>query len=320
MRKKILVTGGSGYKGVKLIQNLIQQGYSVINVDKNIFGNYFIKNRYIKNYKLDTNDIFKVNLKDVVACIHLASIANDPMVDLNPSLSWETSVLGSKILMDHLIKHKVKKIIYASSGSVYGIKKEKRVKENLPLKPLSTYNKVKMATERVILSYKDKIDVIILRPATVCGFAPRMRLDLTVNMLTFQALKNKKITVFGGKQKRPNVHIDDIIDAYIFFLKKKNIRFGIFNIGFENLSILEIAKKISKIIKSDIIIKKNHSDARSYNLDSSKLLKAGFKPKKKISDAIHELKDLYNKQKLLDKPNFHSIKWLKFKLDQKKSI
>lgn len=320
MKKKILVTGGSGYKGVKLIRELIKQGYSVINVDKNIFGNYFIKDKYIANYKLDVNDIYKVNLKNVYACVHLASIANDPMVDLNPSLSWETSVLGSKILMDHLLKHKVKKIIYASSGSVYGIKKEKKVTENLSLKPISTYNKVKMATERVILSYKEKIDVIILRPATVCGFSPRMRLDLTVNMLTFQALKNKKITVFGGKQKRPNVHVDDIINAYLFFIKNKKIRYGIFNIGFENLSILQIAKTISKIIKSKIIIKKNHNDARSYNLDSTQLLKTGFKPKKKIYDAIYELKNLYEKKKLLDKPNFHSIKWLKSKLEKKQDL
>jgi nucleoside-diphosphate-sugar epimerase len=140
-----------------------------------------------------------------------------------------------------------------------------------------------------------------------------MRLDVTVNMLTFHALKNKKITVFGGKQKRPNIHIDDLLDAYIFFLTK-NIKSDIFNIGFENLSIIDIAKKISKIIKSKIIIKKNSSDARSYNLDSSKLLKTGFRPKKKISDAIIELKDLYNKNILKDKPNFHSIKWLKKKL------
>lgn len=317
MRKKILVTGGSGYKGVKLIRELINQGFSVINIDKNIFGNYFIKDRYITNYKLDVNDIYKINLKNVYACVHLASIANDPMVDLNPSLSWDTSVLGSKILMDHLIKYNVKKIIYASSGSVYGIKKEKKVTENLSLKPLSTYNKVKMTTERVILSYKDKIDIIILRPATVCGFSPRMRLDLTVNLLTFQALKKKRITVFGGKQKRPNVHIDDIIDAYLFFIKNKKIKFGIFNIGFENLSILEIAKKISKKIKSKIIVKKNHNDARSYNLDSNKLLKTGFKPRKNINDAINELKNLHDKKKLLDKPNFHSIKWLKSIIDKK---
>jgi len=308
--KKILVTGGSGYQGVKLIKKLIAAKYKVINIDNNLFGNYFIKHRSVKNYKLDINQIHKINLRNVYGCIHLASIANDPMVDLNQSFSWETSALGTMVLMEQLKKYKVKKIIYASSGSVYGIKKEKKVTEKLSLKPLSTYNKVKMVTERVILSYKKYLNVIILRPATVCGFSPRMRLDVTVNMLTFQALKNKKITVFGGKQKRPNLHIDDLIDAYMFFLKK-NIKTNIFNIGFENLSIINIAKKISRIIKSEIVIKKNYKDARSYNLDSSKLLKTGFKPKKKISDAITELKELYKKNILKNKPNFHSIKWLK---------
>ena len=308
--KKILVTGGSGYQGVKLIKKLISAKYKVINIDNNLFGNYFIKHRNVKNYQLDINQIHKINLRNVYGCIHLASIANDPMVDLNQSFSWETSALGTMALMEQLKKYKVKKIIYASSGSVYGIKKEKKVTEKLSLKPLSTYNKVKMVTERVILSYKKYLNVIILRPATVCGFSPRMRLDVTVNMLTFHALKNKKITVFGGKQKRPNIHIDDLLDAYMFFLKK-NIKTNIFNIGFENLSIIDIAKKISKIIKSEIVIKKNYKDARSYNLDSSKLLKTGFKPKKKISDAIIELKELYKKNILKNKPNFHSIKWLK---------
>ena len=287
MKKKILVTGGSGYQGVKLINILIKERFSVINIDNNLFGNYFIKNKNVKNYQLDINEIYKINLKNVYACIHLASIANDPMVDLNQSFSWETSALGTMVLMEHLKKFKVKKIIYASSGSVYGIKKEKKVTEDLSLKPLSTYNKVKMVTERVILSYKKYLNVIILRPATVCGFSPRMRLDVAVNMLTFHALKNKKIIVFGGKQKRPNIHIDDLLNAYMFFLKK-NIKSNIFNIGFENLSIIDIAKKISKIIKSKIVIKKNSNDARSYNLDSSKLLKTGFRPKKKKADAIIE--------------------------------
>ncbi len=313
MKKKILVTGGSGYQGVKLIRKLIDEGYSVINIDNNLFGKYFIKHKEVKNFQLDINEIYKIGLKNVYACIHLASIANDPMVDLDQSFSWETSALGTMILMEQLKRYKVKKIIYASSGSVYGIKKEKKVTEKLSLKPLSTYNKVKMVTERVILSYKKHINIIILRPATVCGYSPRMRLDVTVNMLTFHALKNRKITVFGGMQKRPNVHIDDLLDAYIFFLKK-NIGTNIYNIGFENLSILDIAKKISKIIKSKIIIKKNSNDARSYNLDSSKLLKTGFKPKKNITHAVLELKKLYEKNILKDKANFHSIQWLKKKL------
>tara|TARA_A100001015_G_scaffold315555_1_gene427636 strand:+ start:561 stop:1520 length:960 start_codon:yes stop_codon:yes gene_type:complete len=311
--KKILVTGGSGYKGALLIKKLVKLNYKVINIDRNIFGNYFLNHKNVKNYNIDIREIDKINLKGVYACIHLASIANDPMTEINPSLSWETSVLGTKLLIENLIKYKVKKIIYASSGSVYGIKKEKKVTEDLKLEPLSTYNKVKMATERVIISYKDKINSVILRPATVCGFAPRMRLDVTVNMLTYQALKNKKITVFGGSQKRPNIHIDDILDIYLFFLKRKIKEVEIYNVGFENLSILQIAKIISKKIGADIKIVKNTYDKRSYNLDSSKLLSLGFKPKKKIEDAINELKDLYEKKVFVDKSNFHSIKWLKKK-------
>ena len=313
MRKKILITGGSGYKGCVLIPKLLDNNFSVINIDKNLFGKNTINHKYVKNYNLDVLEIDKINLKNVYACIHLASIANDPMADLNQSLSWETSALGTKVLVDHLIKNKVKKIIYASSGSVYGIKNEKKVTEDLSLKPISTYNKVKMVTERLLISYKDKINVIIIRPATVCGLSKRMRLDVSVNALTFQALKNKVITVFGGKQKRPNIHIDDITDLYLFFLKKK-IKFGIFNAGFENLSILNIAKKIRKEIPSKIKIIKNSNDPRSYNLDATRLLKIGFRPKKKISNAINEIKEAYLSGKLKDKKNFYSVKWLKGKL------
>jgi nucleoside-diphosphate-sugar epimerase len=313
MKKKILVTGGSGYVGSELIKELLKKNYFVINVDLNLFDNPNLKNKNLVNIKLDILNIKKVNIKNVFACIHLASIANDPMTDLDPSLSWNISALGSKILVEYLIANKVKKIIYASSGSVYGIKKEKKVMEELDLNPISTYNKVKMVTERVLISYKDFIDVIIVRPATVCGLSDRMRLDLTVNALTYQALRKKIITVFGGKQTRPNIHIDDIISLYLFFLKK-NINFGIYNAGFENLSILNIAKLVCKNIPSKIRIIKNTNDPRSYNLNSSKLLRLGFMPKKKIIDAIQEFKNFYNTGKFIEKPNFHSIQWLKKKL------
>ena len=148
------------------------------------------------------------------------------MAEIDKNLSWETSVLGTELLIRHALKNKVKRIIYASSGSVYGIKKERKVNEKLSLKPISLYNKVKMCTERLILSYKKSIEVFILRPATVCGYSPRMRLDVAVNALTFSALKNKKIKVFGGSQIRPNVHIDDMVGSYIFYkFKKKQCRY-----------------------------------------------------------------------------------------------
>tara|TARA_B100001093_G_scaffold478237_1_gene506211 strand:- start:4093 stop:5037 length:945 start_codon:yes stop_codon:yes gene_type:complete len=308
---KILVTGGCGYIGTVLIKKLLKLGHKVISVDKQWFGNYLPKNKNLTNLKLDIKDIQKISLKGVNTIIHLSSISNDPMAEIDKNLSWETSVLGSEILTRHAIKSKVKRIIYASSGSVYGIKKEKKVNESLSLKPISLYNKVKMCTERLILSYNRSIEVFILRPATVCGFSPRMRLDVAVNALTFGALKNKTIKVFGGSQIRPNIHIDDMVDAYIFFLKSKKKLQGIYNLGFENKSILSIAKLIKSKIKSNINIYKNSNDPRSYRLSSSKILKVGFRPKKTVSDAIVELKNLFDEGVFKDNKKFHSLKWLK---------
>ena len=308
---KILVTGGCGYIGTILIKQLLKIGHKVISIDTQWFGNYLPKHKNLKNIKTDIKDIEKVSLKGVNTIIHLASISNDPMAEIDKNLSWETSVLGTELLIRHALKNKVKRIIYASSGSVYGIKKERKVNEKLSLKPISLYNKVKMCTERLILSYKKSIEVFILRPATVCGYSPRMRLDVAVNALTFSALKNKKIKVFGGSQIRPNVHIDDMVGSYIFFINSKKNNAGIYNIGFENKSILNIAKDIRNKIATKIEVNKKSNDPRSYRLDSSKILKAGFKPKKKISDAIEEIKYNFDKGILKDKKSFHSVKWLK---------
>ena len=258
-------------------------------------------------------NISSKDLNGVKTVYHLASIANDPMGALDPELTWEISCLGTMKLLE-ASKNKVKKIIYASSSSVYGIKKEKKVVENLSLEPISIYNKAKMVAERILLSYSDKINISIIRPATVCGISSRMRFDVSVNMLTYQALKNKKITVFGGDQVRPNIHIDDLVDLYIFFLKNNKRLNGIFNAGFENLSIKQIAKNISREIKSNIIFLKNTNDKRSYRVDSSKLKNVGFKPKKNVMIAIKELKKYFNAQsvKKVNKNSF-SIDWLKKK-------
>jgi len=313
---KILVTGGCGYKGSILIPKLLKLGHKVISVDTQWFGNYLINHKNLKNIKLDVNQIENIDLKNVNTIIHLASIANDPMADLDKNLSWETSALGTLKLINSALKYKVKKIIYASSGSVYGIKKEKKVHEDLKLKPLSLYNKVKMVTERVLLSYNDKIDINIVRPGTVCGYSPRMRYDLTVNAMTYSALKNKKIFVFGGKQIRPNIHIEDLTDIYLMLLSK-NYKKLIVNAGFENLSIFEIAKKISKITNAKIIVKKDKNDPRSYRMSSDRLLKkTKYIPKYNVHRAIINLKEKYENNELLDDKRFYSVKWLKRKLDK----
>jgi|TARA_B110001450_G_C17661772_1_gene497569 nucleoside-diphosphate-sugar epimerase len=313
---KILVTGGCGYKGSILIPKLLKLGHKVISVDTQWFGNYLVKHKNLKNIKLDVNDIEKIDLKNVDTIIHLASIANDPMADLDKNLSWEVSALGTLSLINVALKYKVKKIIYASSGSVYGIKKERKVHEDLKLKPISLYNKVKMVTERILLSYSDKININIIRPGTVCGYSPRMRYDLTVNAMTYSALKNKKIFVFGGKQIRPNIHIEDLTDIYVMLLKK-NYKELIVNTGFENLSILDIAKKISKITNAKIIIKKDKNDPRSYRMSSEKLHnKTKFIPKYNVLKAIIDLKKKYENNMLLDDKKFYSVKWLKEKLNK----
>ena len=307
---KILVTGACGYQGTKLIPLLLSKKHKVTAIDTQWFGNKLKKNKNLKNYKKNILDIKKNDLKEIDVIIHLASIANDPMGDLNKNLTWEVSCLGTMQLLELAVKNKVKKFIYASSASVYGVKKEKKVIETLSLKPISTYNKAKMIAEKTILSYSNKIDVTIVRPATVCGVSPRMRFDLSVNMMAYQAIKNKKMTVFGGQQTRPNIHIDDLLDLYQFFLKKNRKFNGIFNAGFENLKIIEIAKKVKKIIPAEIKIFKNNIDIRDYRLDSSKLLSLGFKPKKNVGDAIREIKEHYGKNiNKVDKSCF-SIEWL----------
>lgn len=313
---KILVTGGCGYKGSILIPKLLKLGHKVVSIDTQWFGNYLTNHKNLKNIRLDVNQIEDIDLKNVNTIIHLASIANDPMAELDKNLSWEASALGTLRLINSALKYKVKKIIYASSGSVYGIKKEKKVHEDLKLKPLSLYNKVKMVTERVLLSYNDMIDINIVRPGTVCGYSPRMRYDLTVNAMTYSALKNKKILVFGGNQIRPNIHIEDLADIYLMLLKK-NYKKLIVNAGFENLSILEIAKKISKITKAKIIIKKDKNDPRSYRMSSDRLLKkTKYIPKYNVHRAIIDLKEKYENNKLFDDKKFYSVKWLKEKLDK----
>jgi len=308
---KILITGGSGYVGTKLIPRLLKNNHHVINVDTQWFGHYLEKHPRLKNYKMDYAYIDKIKEKKIDAVIHLASIANDPMAEIDKNLSWETSALNTYRLMEFMKENKIKKIIYASSGSVYGIKKEKKVTEQSKLEPISLYNKVKMVTERIIISYQKEVIPFIIRPSTVCGFSPRMRLDLTVNVLTFSALKNNVINVFGGRQVRPNIHIDDMCRVYEFFLKKGKKYSGVYNAGYENQSIIEIAKNVSKITKSKINVIKDKSDPRSYRLNSDKLQNIGFKYSKTYIEAIYELCEEYKNKKLKDRKNNFSLKWLK---------
>ena len=311
---KILILGGCGYIGTVLTNDLLKENCKVLIYDNQWFGNYLKPHNNLKIVKGDIRNIEDKIFKNIDTVIHLANIANDPSVDLNPTLSWEVNVLSLLNILEKCKKYKIKHFIYSSSGSVYGVKKEKKVTENLDLVPISTYNKTKMIAERIMLSFNNNFLCHGIRPATVCGYSPRMRLDVSVNNLTIQALIKKEIKVFGGEQIRPNVHIKDISRIFQHFVfKKKKIEQGFYNAGFENLSIIKIANIISKLTGAKINLLKNTNDPRSYRLDSSKLIKTGFIPKSGVKEAILELTDLYYQNKLKVSDKNYTVQWMKKK-------
>ena len=306
----ILLTGGCGYIGTVLTQALLAEGHYVTVVDIQWFGNFLPEHKNLRVIKEDIRNTDNLPMKGIDVVMHLANIANDPCGELNSKLAWEVNVLATMRLVERAIQHKVKQFILASSGSVYGVKDEPEVTEELSPVPMSDYNKTKMISERVLMSYQDKICIQILRPATVCGYSPRMRLDLSVNMLTMQALANGKITVLGGKQTRPNIHLKDMVGAYLHFLEKSTQLCGVFNAGFENISIIDIAHKVVAHVPAKIIVSESN-DPRSYRLCSKKLLDTGFRPKYCVDDAIRELVNEFGAGNLKNEDGCYNIKTMK---------
>ena len=307
---KILLTGGCGYVGTPLTQSLLDAGHSVTVVDLQWFGNHLAAHPNLTVIREDVRNVDRIPMAGMDVVMHLANIANDPCAELDSKLNWEVNTLATMFLVEKAIANKVPQFIHASSGSVYGVKEEPEVTEELSLVPISDYNKTKMISERVLLSYQDKIKVNIIRPATVCGYSPRMRLDLSVNMLTFQAVANKRITVFGGDQTRPNIHLKDMIRVYHHFLAVGKQHTGIFNAGFENISILEIAQRATLHAPAEIIVTPSN-DPRSYRLSSKKLLATGFAPQFTVEDGIIEVIAAYKDGRLRDNELCYNIKTMK---------
>jgi len=305
---KILVTGACGYKGNVLVPKLLAAGHDVLAFDIMWFGNDLPQSPKLRVVQGDVRHIDSIPLDGIEAIIHLSSIANDPAGDLDPKLTWEVSALATMQLADKAARRGIQRFIYASSGSVYGLKDEAQVTEDLTLVPLSEYNKTKMVAERVVLSYARDMAVQVVRPATVCGLSPRMRLDVSVNMLTMQALTRGEITVLGGDQTRPNIHIDDITDLYLFLLDHPEIT-GIYNAGFENLSIRRIAEMACEKAQAKITVLPSN-DPRSYRVNSDKLLATGFRPKKTVENAIDEICAAYRAGRLRDEDRFHTLRWM----------
>ena len=311
---KLFVTGACGYKGSVLVPKLLAAGHEVTAFDLQWFGNFLQPAQGLTVVRGDVRDTNAIDLTGVDAVVHLASVANDPCGDLDPKLTWEISALATMRLADKAVRQGVRQFVYASSGSVYGVKSEEQVTEDLELDPITEYNKTKMVAERVLLSYASDMAVQIVRPATVCGLSPRMRLDVSVNMLTMQAMTNSRITVFGGDQVRPNIHIDDITDLYVYLLDHPEI-VGVYNAGFENISIREIAERVTGIIPAEIVVTPSN-DPRSYRVNSDKLLAAGFRPSKTVDDAISEIVAAYQRGVLKNEDRWHNLRWMQKVVEQ----
>ena len=306
---RILVTGGCGYVGTKLTEALLARTpHEVVVLDTMWFGNRLSPHPRLTVLTGDVRRIEAVDLTGYDAIVHLANVANDPSVELNPYASWEVNVLAGMRLVDRAARQGVKQFIYASSSSVYGLKSEPRVTEDLELVPLSEYNKTKMIAERVVLSYADSMITTIIRPATVCGYSPRMRLDVVVNMLTMQALTKGVVTVLGGDQTRPNMHIDDLIDLYLFALETRLA--GVYNAGYENLTVLEIAEAITRQVPAAIDIQPSN-DPRSYAICSDKLLATGFAPTRTVEMAVREIAEASRDGRLKDEAICYNVRWMR---------
>jgi len=307
---KILVTGGCGYVGSVLVPRLLSDGHKVLVIDDQWFGNFLPGHPELRVKKKSINQVDITDLEGIETVIHLANVANDPSVELNPTFSWEVNVLHTTQFLELCKRTKsVKKFMFASSGSVYGVKSESNVTEELSLVPISAYNKTKMSAERVCLSYNEHFEVICVRPATVCGVSPRMRFDVVVNMFVLQAFAKKKILVFGGEQIRPNIHIDDMASVYTHFLNKNGLGSGIYNAGFENISVMDIARMVQEVFEVEIEVKTTN-DPRSYRQDSTKLIDTGFVRKKSVSDAISEITAKLKNGSIKDESRWHTVKWM----------
>lgn len=306
----ILVTGGCGYVGSRLVPKLLLENHTVHVVDAQWFGNFLSEHPNLKVEKKVILDVEQDDFKDVEVVIHLANIANDPSAELDPSLSWNTNVLGTMHLLELAKKAEIQHFLFSSSGSVYGVKDEERVTEELALVPISLYNKTKMIAERVVKSYEEHFRCISIRPATVCGYSPRMRLDVLINMFVYQAYSKREINVFGGNQIRPNIHIDDLVDVFVHFVARPGLKSGAYNAGFENIDVKTAAEKVSEFIPVEIKFHESN-DPRSYRQDSTKLLETGFRPKRNVQTAIQDILQMLDSKKLIDDERWHTVNQMK---------
>ncbi len=313
--KHVLITGGAGYVGSLLTPQLLGLGYGVTVYDIMYFGDEFLPKSHpgLKVVQGDIRDVRKLAqaLKGADAVINLACISNDASFELDEQLSTSINLAAFEPMVLAAKEAAVRRFIYASSSSVYGVSDSPDVTEEHPLVPLTLYNKYKGMCEPILWKHHSRDFVCVtVRPATLCGYAPRQRLDLSVNILTNHAINAGKITVFGGSQKRPNLHVQDMCDLYELLLEAPDEKIAgqTFNAGFQNLSIMEIAQIAKRVVqqefpeKGDIpIVTTPTDDIRSYHVNSDKIQRVlGFRPKRNVEDAVRDLCRAFKAEKLPD--------------------
>jgi nucleoside-diphosphate-sugar epimerase len=325
MNNKIFITGGGGYCGSRLVPSLLKYDYQVTVYDLFYFGNYLPKNsNKLKIINGDIRDIKKLikAVKGHDIFINLACISNDASFELDEKLSRSVNMQAFEPMVLAAKNSGIKRFIYASSSSVYGVSKRKNVTEENPLVPLTLYNKFKGLCEPILFKYASKnFETVIFRPATVCGYSPRQRFDLSVNILTNHAINNNIIKVFGGTQLRPNLHIKDYCRVIKLLIKApaNKIANQVFNVGNENASITQLAQIVKKIVKKEFRLKKEikiifekSDDKRSYHINSDKIFKIlKFKPLYTVEDAIIEICQGFKKKLFVD--SLHNINYFNVK-------
>lgn len=323
---KICVPGGAGYVGSRLVPALLQEGHTVVVYDLYLYGEVFqeFKNnpRLIEIHDdLRNFEAVETALEGCDAVIHLACISNDPSFELNPELGKSINLDAFEPFVELAKKQGIKRFIYASSSSVYGVKEEPNVTEEMSLEPLTDYSRFKAECEKILFKYlSDDFICTVIRPATVCGYAKRQRLDVVVNILTNLAYHTGKIKISGGDQMRPNIHIDDMVRAYLLVLNspKEKIQGEIFNAGYHNHPVLELGKIVQKVVSKkrdvELVIEPTH-DHRSYHVSSEKIQKKlGFEPKYTIEDAVEGLVKAFEMGALpnaMEDPKYINIKTMK---------